>query len=89
MPELGTCPLCRYVHHDPDAHWCRPYDVELAGADERNVTEAGVARCGRRECRMQIVGGREQDTDDVLVVDAVAFDHRGEEINGSLLDLFD
>ena len=37
---------------------------------------------------MDVVGGGEEHTDDVVVIDAVAFDHRFEQGDGSLLDLF-
>ena len=64
-------------------------DVELAGTDQRHIAEAGMPGRGRRERGVEVVGGGEQHTDDVLMIDTVAFDHLGEQRDRPLLDLFD
>ena len=48
-------------------------------ADQRHVAEADRAGRRGRERRADVVGGGEQDADEVVVVDAVALEHRLEQ----------
>src|SRR5690606_1165934 len=87
VAELGAGALGREVHHDPHAPRRGPDDVQLPGADERHVAQPDLAGAGGREGAVQVVGGREQDADDVVVVDAVAAAHLLEQLDGPLVDV--
>ena len=54
---------------------------------QRHVAEPEGAGGGRREHRDDVVGRGEQDADEVVVSDAVAFQHRGHERLHPLADL--
>ncbi len=64
------------VHQDPYTAGLHPYDVQLPGAQQRDVTETDLAGGGGREHRMNVVGRREKYGNDVLVLEAVGLDHR-------------
>ena len=89
MAQIGTRPISRDVHHHPDAHRSGIVDVELAGTDERDVPEPSHSGRGGGKGGMDVIGGGEQDADDVVVVHAIAPDHLLKERDSSLLYLLD
>ena len=54
---------------------------------ERHVAEPDRAGRGGREHRVDVVGGGEEDADEVVVVDAVALEHLLEQRDDPLVDL--
>lgn len=89
MAKIGSGPIGRDVHHHPDAHRSGVLDVELPGADQRDVAETSHPGRSGGKRGMDVIGGGEQDADDVLVIHPVAPDHLLEERDGPLLYPFD
>src|SRR6478735_7253035 len=68
------------VGHYPDHPGHGPRDVELLGADQRYVDDAEAPGGGRREIAVQVGGGGEPDTDQVVGDELVALQDRGEQL---------
>ena len=75
MAQVGRHPLGGQVHEDADTAGCRALDVQLSRAEKRKIAEAQRSGGRRREHGVEVVGSGEDDADDVVVVDAVAFEH--------------
>ena len=76
MVQLVAAPVGGHVHQHPDAHgaW-RPSmsssRAQISGTSPSPSSRAAVAG----NMRVDVVGGGEQDADDVVVVDVVAIEH--------------
>ena len=77
MLQALTRPLGREVHEDADAAGRGPFDRQLAGTQQRHVAQAEPAGHRRREGAAQVVGGREDDADQVVFGDVVAIEQSG------------
>ena len=62
---------------------------KLTGTDERHVAEPEGTGRGGGEHRGDVVGGGEQDADEVVVADAVSLQHRGDEGLHPIVHLLD
>lgn len=88
MAEFVSCQARVEMHQHPDAVGHRPGDVELLCTDERDIAQAhGVSRRCRKD-RREIACGCEQDRDDIVVGDVVAFQHQLDELHDALGDVF-
>ena len=75
------------VDEEPDAHGLPAVDGQLAGAQQRDVTQPDAAGRRGRELRRQVVGGGEDDAHDVVVLELVASEELLDQALGLLLDL--
>jgi len=82
--ELGPRELGVEVHHHPDAPLGAALDIELAGTDQGHVAQPVLAGRRRRERAVQVVGGGEEDADQVVVIESVAIEHRLEQLQDPL-----
>ena len=71
------------MHQDTDTKWRCALNIKLSSTDQRDISETNVTGRRGREHRMNVVGGREQDTDDVVMVHTVALEHLLEKFNCS------
>ena len=63
------------MHEHSHTTFHRTSNRELAGAEQRHVTEADAARGRGRKRAREVVGRREDDRHDVVVIDVIAIDH--------------
>ena len=77
--QLGAGPVGLDVHHHPHAALEGAVDVQLLGAEEGHVVEAGGARRGGREGAVQVGGGGEDHADHVVGAETVALEEGGEQ----------
>src|SRR5581483_9385835 len=73
--QLVAGPFGGEVHHHPDAQRRAALDRQLARADQGHVAEADGPRRRGGEHRRDVLGGGEQDADDVVVTDVVGLEH--------------
>jgi hypothetical protein len=66
------------VHQDADTPGHVTGDLDLLGAQERDVSDPERSRCCGRELRVQIGRGREDNADEVIDDDPVAIEHLGQ-----------
>ena len=66
-----------------------PSIVELAGADQGHVAQADGRAAVAGNIDVDVVGGREEDADDVVLADAVALEHAVHQRLHALGDLLD
>ena len=72
------------VDHHSHAPWHTAGDSKLAGAHQRNIRQTHRA-CGLGgEHGVQVVGGREEDTDDIVEVDVIATEHVAQQRSDAL-----
>ena len=60
-------------------------DSKLASTHQRNIRQAHRTRGLRGEHRVQVVGGREEDADDIVEVHVIAAEHVAQQ-RGDALD---
>src|ERR671923_1335503 len=70
------------VDQDPDGVRVAAGHVQLAGAEQRHVAEAERAGGQRRELAAEVVGRGEDDGDELVVLDVVAFQQGGQQLAG-------
>src|SRR6516165_4328085 len=87
--QLGPTPFGGHVHQDPHATTGAVNDFEFSGTDQRNVTETDPACRGGRKHRPDVVGGGEQDADEIILAQSVALQHGVYECLDALVDLLD
>ncbi len=87
VAQLGPAERRLEVHQDTDAALRGTGDVELASADHGHVAQADGARRSGREQRVHVVGSREHDTHQVVVVDPVAGEHLPQQLHDAVLNL--
>jgi len=87
VAQLGPAALGGQVHEHPDAALGATDDVELASADQGDIPQAQLAGARGWEGGPDVVGGREQDADDVVVVHPVALAHRLQQHHDPLVDV--
>jgi hypothetical protein len=63
-------------------------DAELARAEQRHVAQTEGTRCGRGELGREVVGGSEDNADQLVVVDVVALEHGFHQRLRRAFDLF-
>src|SRR5665213_3011272 len=68
------------VHHHPHGERLGTRNVDLTRAQQRHVAKTNSASSRRWKGHVEIRGGREQNANDVVVSDAVAFEHRGQQL---------
>jgi hypothetical protein len=82
--ELGAGSLVLDVHEYPHASRRRTSDVELASTDQRDIAKTDLAGSRRREQRVQVIRGGEQDRDQLILRDAVGREHARHELLNAL-----
>jgi hypothetical protein len=70
------------VDEDPDRVRVAPDDIELAGAQQGHVAEPELPGRQRRERAAQVPGRGEDDRYQLIVLHAVAFEQRGQQLTG-------
>src|SRR5262245_35308096 len=75
------------VHHHADRALHAVADAQLARAQERDSAQAERPSRSRRELGREIVGGSEQNADEIGVLDPVAFEHLHDELLRLAIDL--
>src|ERR1700674_1244886 len=69
------------MQQDPDAVLHRPDDSQLAGTDQRHGAQAHRPGRGGREQRADVLGGGEQDGDEVVLDQPVALQDQPEQVH--------
>src|SRR5919109_621378 len=85
--QLAPRPLGGHVHEHADAQRGTALDVELPGTEQRHVAHADGAGGSGREHRAHVVGGGEDDADEVVLRHVVAVEHGAQQGLDALVHL--
>ena len=75
MVQVRTGLIAVDVHQHADAHLHAVCDVEFAGTDQGYITKTERTCRRRGELTVEIVCGGKQATDDLVVLEVIAFEH--------------